>query len=130
MERNPFEPPTTPLANPTGLAVSPIRRSRWSLLRWLPIVYCGFFAFFCLVECGFELLKLSDLLAGRYWLQTVREMNPYYSTLAVVGWLGLMALGVRTLLCWYQCRWRSALWLTLIFFFLFSYGLAYHVSSP
>lgn len=119
MEANPFQPPSTSLANPVAPTVSPDRRSRWALIRWLPLAYCGCLTVACLLFGVLQITHLGFLLlfdpAGRGRTGWANEL---VVALAFPVAFGLAALGVRTVRAWYRCRWRPALVLTLVFFVL------------
>ena len=115
---NPYAPPTTPLANPGQAGVSAGRRSPWAVLRWLPIAYCGFLTLGCLALGGFQVYLLSLLLGGRPLRVPDRREDLWVVALAFPVAFTLAGLGIRSVQHWYRCRWRPAIWVSLVFLLL------------
>ena len=118
---DPYAAPTAPLGGPT-MATSLPRRSRWSLLRYIPVVYFGSFAAIGLAcaifEVGFlgwALISHPDavLLAPR-WLVRHLIRIPGMAILGIAGYVTMRA--------WYDARWWRALLLSVLFFAMIATG--------
>ena len=122
---DPYAAPAAPLLNPGAAPVSAGRRSRWAVLRWVPLVYCAIcgvmFAAMTLVElgmlvyfCGINGYRLTATDLPRIWILIVLP----------VQW-GIVALSYRVVRSWYRSRFRRALWETvalLLATIVFAYG--------
>ena len=115
---NPYQPPEAPIELPTDPAGEPIPRSRWTWLRWIPLLYSG-----CLTVASFGFAVMSVVLlavwvARNGYQRGIIPMQIKILPIRLPVAVGMTDLGMRTTQAWYHYQWRRAIGLTLVYFSL------------
>ena len=119
---DPYAAPRAAPANPASATVSRLRRSRWTLLRLIPVVYFGLVA----VMCPFCALTMAGLILYLELMPAhpVRLVSPrlFFPALAIPGYPLLGFGGYLTARAWYDRRWRRAILASIAFINMIATG--------
>ena len=115
---NPYRAPEAEIDLPTEPDEVPISRSRWTWLRWIPLLYSS-----CLTVASFGFvvgsLVLLAVWVSRNGLQRgIVPMQIKVLPISLPVAVGMTDLGMRTTQAWYHYQWRRAIGLTLVYFSL------------